>query len=229
VKDKTGVLTINCDDEAEAAQSVCECVDSVTRLQPEYISLDAFVPTIYFATDGKEGGATKDVVRTYVLRATQTIARETHLLTRWFDFETEDCVQDYYLCNTRIERLNMVERVEIDGHLISPYHYRGMGLVIQPPNMITVPKEACQVSVEASFVPAEHACEVDRVFFDRYRHIVDAWALAYLYEIPNQDWTDVRMSVVKKREAQGMMANIASEQRRGFHNGMVDLLVGVEL
>lgn len=75
--------------------------------------------------------------------------------------------------------------------------------------------------VEISVVPDRDACDLDELLYQKYQPAIVAGALAYLYEMPDKAWTNLALSVAKRKESNMKTARALGDAmtgvRQGFH------------
>lgn len=215
MRDKTGVLEL-CSGEPEQPKKKIECCkDYFTRLEPEYIELSKFIPPILFSAKG----ITDEIAMFYVRRAAIEFASQTQVLYRFYDFELQDCVNDYYLC-TPNERIVRIDKVCLNGNCLEKgkdecewFGYR----FNQPDQIIIRSYEKCgNVMIEGFVAPSETACIVDRILFDNHRSAIEKLALAEIYTIPNREWSNPQLGGYMKAQVQNTIARAIQDNYNRF-------------
>jgi hypothetical protein len=167
------------------------------------VALDKFLPHILKALSYSKEAYKVDYLETpeeilidLARDAAMEFAERTGVLIRWMNFSSQACVSDYYLALTGDERINQVQHVDVDGTCIygsgggvGQDAYGMFGLEnwrFSPPDMLQVSPAPTEdgrrdIHVKVSAVPANEACSVDSLLFDRYKDAIVYGALKRLY------------------------------------------------
>jgi hypothetical protein len=74
--------------------------------------------------------------------------------------------------------------------------------------------------VKLSVIPDRDACDLDELLYQRYQPAIVAGALAYLYEMPDKAWTNIALSVAKRKESNMKTARALGDAMTGAKQGV---------
>lgn len=172
------------------------CVSEYRRQKEiQYLCYDAWLPNVRILAPHVADAILLDYIRAGCIE----FARQSKILTRNIELETQCGVADYWPCLGEWERIERVRLLSVNGCC-----YQAVGdsctwcvgeakYWFHPPNSLEIhpaPKECAQVILTVVGVPDEASTRVDRLLHDRYFAPITSYAVAQALLVPLRDDSD---------------------------------------
>jgi hypothetical protein len=172
------------------------------------VPFSAFSPEVILAT----GNCPAEIAENYLRHAAIDLAERSQIITRIMRVDFQACVSDYLITPPACERIVAIQRVCFDcscnDNVVTPHEpcrlpcaCGNSAVWFEPPDIINVtPAPASDYDgglwVKVSVAPLRDACEVDRLFYERYHEAVVHGALARLFAIKKAEWYDPQLATL---------------------------------
>jgi hypothetical protein len=181
---------------------------SVVYAPFETVPFSAFTPEVILAT----GDCPSEIAENYLRHAAIDFAERSQVLTRKFHVGFQACVPDYLIDPPACERIVSIQRVCFDGDCADsavvshepcrlPCACGSSAVWFEPPNIVNVtpaPRSDYDggLWLRFSVAPLRDACEIDRLFYERYHEAIVHGALARLFGIKKTEWYDPQLATM---------------------------------
>jgi len=202
----------------------------------ETVPLSNFTPEVIVAT----GDIPSDMAESYIRQAVIDFAHRSQVVRRKLWVDLQACVGDYLIEPPKCEQIVSIQRIcGGDGCLsFTPIADEpccaylpccGGGVVwFVPPYTINIDptpvNDVCRaLFVDASVAPSRDACEVDRIYYDRFHEAIINGALYRLFLIKGTAWYDPNVALAYKGLYDTSVAAGGVERLMGFQRGRIKL------
>lgn len=160
------------------------------------VHIDKFVDRVM----ANSAGAPRHLVQDKVQETVQDFAGRTGIIKRVISFETQACVDEYFLkppCGELIQSVDKVTDRDCycpEAARERPYNdhlCQDLYFFERPCTLYISPQPKCdgtKIYVEATMIPQRDACEVDRRFFDYHSEAIVAGTIVEMASMSQSEW-----------------------------------------
>lgn len=196
------------------------------------VHMDQFIPD----TRVKVGHVPEDVVGHFVRQTIIDFAHRTGILRRhaWLDAAPD--VFSYSLRFGDCYQLGAITRVEAGPVCLTAINNvpcgdrcaRGKWFHFDMPDTLYIgwPPLAADsptawIEVDASVIPGQDSCQVDRIVFDRYAEVIANGAASRILVMQDEEWSNGNLALHHERRYLEGVARATRERHRGFSEQQV--------